>query len=155
MKKLSLLFLTLIISISFVNAQWYEQTITWNTGEVVSDTLITTGTDVSDWFQIAEGSFGNYKYPESLSFLVWGDMGAAADSTKGAFTLELTNDKTYIYSYGALVSLGVGVADPKIASVLKTDMPLYKFGRITVTGALEAGDSSKFGVQMTRDFSNY
>ena len=155
MKKI-LLVLLVLVSFSFAQ-EWNWQVISWNSGDATSDTLITTGKDTSDWFSIQSGgSFGrDIHMPETLSFLVWGDMGAAADSTKGTFSLQLSNDKTLVYNYGTLVALPVGTADPKVTAVLKTDFPLFKFGRIIITAALESGDSSMFGAQLTKDYSNY
>lgn len=155
MKKI-LIALIVLLSFSFAQSEWEFVPIGWNGGNVASDTLITTGADTSDWFALTTGGgFGKQSYPETLSFLVWGDMGAAADSTKGTFTLQLSNDKTYIRDYGTIVALPVGTADPKIEDKIMTDMPLFKFGRVIITAALESGDSSMFGAQVTKDYSNY
>ncbi len=137
------------------NAKFAYEQITWNSGAANSDTLITTGTDATDWFPIEFGKAEQARYPETLSFLMWGDMGAAADSVKGTFSLELSNDKTIIYNYGTLAALPVGTDDPKDVIKILTDLPLFKFGRVTITANLESGDSSMFGVQLTRDSSNY
>ena len=97
MKKLLTVGLVLLVLMSFCFGQkkgWQPQAITWNNGNVASDTLITTGADTSDWLSIPQGSFNDVYFPETLSFLVWGDAGAAADSTDGVFTLQLSNDKS-------------------------------------------------------------
>ena len=160
MKKIFLIIIA-IATIAFSQdvTRWINTGILWNSGGAASDTLITTGADTSDWFRIPAGISTQVRYPETLSFLLWGDMGAAADSTKGTFTLQLSNDsgatKTYIYAYGTLAALPIGTADPKVEDKIVTDLPLFEFGRIIITAALESGDSSMFGATLTRDFSNY
>lgn len=162
MKKILKTFL--LIGLAFVlffglvfaqNAKFAYEQITWNSGAANSDTLITTGADTTDWFPIEFGKAEQARYPETLSFLMWGDMGAAADSVKGTFSLDLSNDKVIIYNYGTLAALPVGTDDPKDVTKILTDMPLFKFGRVIITANLESGDSSMFGVQLTKDSSNY
>jgi len=156
MKKILLIVVALLLTVSFAqNAKFNYEQITWNSGSANSDTLITTGSDTTDWFPIQMGIAEQARYPETLSFLMWGDMGAAADSVKGTFSLDLSNDKVISYKYGTLAALPVGTDDPKDVIKILTDMPLLKFGRVIITAALESGDSSMFGVQLTRDASNY
>ena len=156
MKKLFLIIIA-IATIAFSQdvTRWIEDTVKWNSGGAASDTLITTGADTSDWFRIPAGISTGIRYPETLSFLLWGDMGAAADSTKGTFTLQLSNDQILLFDYGTLAALPIGTADPKTEDKILTDMPLFEYGRIIITAALESGDSSMFGADWTRDFSNY
>ena len=154
MKKITIIFAIMLLMITLSFSQDYV--VTWNGGDVASDTLITTGKDTSDWINLSiPRDFGLTGFPETLSFLVWGDMGAAADSTKGTFSMQLTNDKTYLHDYGTLVALPIGTADPKVEDVIKTDFPLFKFARLIITAALETGDSSMYGAQVTKDYSNY
>ena len=154
MKKILIILVLATFAFS-QNAKFNYEQITWNSGSATSDTLITTAADTTDWFPIEFGKEEQARYPETLSFLMWGEMGAAADSVKGTFSLDLSNDKVIIYNYGTLAALPVGTDDPKDVIKILTDLPLFKFGRVIITANLESGDSSMFGVQLTKDSSNY
>ena len=151
-----MLFVTVILSLSFSFAQWTEQVVTWNGGSVLSTVFITTGVDTSDWFRIPSGSdlSRDIEYPETLSFVCYAVQTSTTDASEATFTLQLSNDKTYLIDYGTVVDISQADVDTYSDDKIMTDMPLLKFGRLIVTGSLAGGDSIYGGAQFSRDFSN-
>lgn len=163
--KIFLLALVVLLLIVPVTAQTFDyQTVFWNTqatsvtGQVVSDV------DTSDTFTLINEVRGKDLIPETCSFLLWVTENATADSSDVDFTLELSNDETYWFAYGALATVVsvTGTATTTTGNKLlhlitgstdDTNYPGFKYGRIIATVASSTGiDTLSYGAQFNRTF---
>lgn len=111
MKKLIALFIFLLIVVTpaFAGDNVIEyEALTFSN----ADTVLTTIADTSNTFnlyreQLVQGvrkMETKQVYPSNVSFLFWITKYASSDSSVVTFYLDLTNDGTYWYQYGAIES---------------------------------------------------
>ena len=165
LKIFGLVAILVILMIVPVTAQTFDyQTVFWNT-EATSVTLqVVTDVDTSDTITLINEVRGKDLIPETCSFLMWVTEYGVGDSSDVDFVLQLSNDETYWYSYGALATVasvtGIGTTTTgnKLLHLITgstddTNYPGFKYGRIIATVASSTGiDTLSYGAQFNRTF---
>lgn len=166
MKNLFKFMLLILLVVAFtvpvtaqVKAQQYEN-IVWDNGTLTSNSITqASGGDTTAVFKFKQGEY----YPDRLSFITIGIESAGSDSMDNDFTLYLSNDQTYWYSWGIVETLlstttaastvvgsnTIGLA-PGITDA--DEFGAYLYGRFIVTPGTADADTTTCKIQMTRQF---
>jgi len=142
-----------------VETQPYEN-IVWDNGTLTSNAVYqTVGGDTTAVFKFSQGK----AYPDRLSFLSISIESAGSDSSDTDFTLYLSNDQTYWYSWG-IVTTNLSIATAATTVIGSSTLGLapgvtdadefgaYKYGRFIVTPGTADADTVTCKIQMTRQF---
>ena len=166
MKRIVILLLSVLIVAFAIGGEWSTGSVNWS-GSGSSSGLLNAATAASSSFQLAvemedkedpNSASDGYKYPETLS-IAWKSIeGANSDSTNVIFALEFSNDSTQWVPYGnvdTLLSTVAASAETVYGYQVITDMPQFKYGRVTATSATGAGDTLTVSSFYSLDYSNY
>lgn len=158
---LTLVLIALMATLAFGQTKVLEyQTIFWGNGTATSDSLVNSDKiDTTATFSFKQGAY----FPDRVNFTAVSIEGAASDSSNTSYTLDLSNDGTYWYSWGVIETIlsiataGQSIVGDKIVSLepavtAADQLPAYKYGRIRATMLTAGADTLTCKLQMTKQF---
>jgi hypothetical protein len=159
--KFTLVALVLLVATAFAQVKVSDyNTIVWGNGTSTSDALVNSDlVDTTATIVLKQGDM----YPSRITFLSIAIEGANSDSSSTTFALDLSNDRTYWYSWGTLESIVSTATAAQTLTGSNTvglapyvtdgdEIGSYNFARIRATKAVAGADTNTCKLQYVKQF---